>query len=93
MIRSIMIFAVAFAALAAGCSSATDTGSVSSASCVASVPASCPSTTPSYQTVVAPFMATYCNSCHAAGGQIHAGLGRPRHVRQSSPAGHIQDLH
>jgi hypothetical protein len=67
MIRSIMAFVIVVAA-AAGCSS-TDTGSGASASCVASVPASCPSTTPSYQTDVAPVIATYCTSCHAAGGQ------------------------
>lgn len=64
MMRSILAFFIVIA-VAAGCGESNNTGS----SCTASVPASCPSTTPSYTTDVAPVLATYCTSCHAAGGQ------------------------
>jgi uncharacterized membrane protein len=56
---------------AAGCVSSGDaTGTAVSASCSGvTMPASCPTTTPSYKTDVAPVLANYCASCHAAGGE------------------------
>jgi cytochrome c553 len=52
------------AAAVAGCNASTS----ADASCAVTTPATCPSTQPSYQTDVAPILASYCVSCHQAGG-------------------------
>lgn len=58
---------LAVAALAA-CSSGTGSAKNGISSCSASVPASC-TTAPSYASEVAPILASYCTSCHSAGGE------------------------